>query len=192
MLPNEVFALACRAYYEKRGLIVDETNGEFAHCPYPRGMGDTGYYLLWEHHQQQGLLQSRDVGRCCFWLGNAKKWLTHCDPWPDDYFDLWDIFEEFSQPKNLSYLHSAEVEERATLGRLRYWQSPASEERRNRMKRQRPHNTRRVEVVFPNGRIGTYASGRLAAAALGVNPASITLWAKGKSNSLLGVKVRYI
>jgi len=49
-----------------------------------------------------------------------------------------------------------------------------------------------VEVTFLNGRVGVYASGRLAAAALGVNPASITLWAKGKSNSSLGVKVRYI
>ena len=96
MLPNEIFALACRAYYEEQGLIVDKRNGEFAHCPYPRGMGDTGYYLLWEHHQQQGLLQSRDVGRCCFLIGSAKKWLTTCNYWPDNYFELWDIYEEFT------------------------------------------------------------------------------------------------
>ncbi len=95
MLPNERFALACRAYYEEQGLIVDETNGEFAHCPYPEGMGETGYYLLWEHHQQQGLLQSKDLGKRCFWVGDAKKWLTTCNPMPEDYFGLWDIYEEF-------------------------------------------------------------------------------------------------
>ena len=57
MLPNEAFALACRAYYDEVGLIVDERNGEFAHCPYPEGMGETGYYLLHDHHQHQGILQ---------------------------------------------------------------------------------------------------------------------------------------
>jgi hypothetical protein len=96
MLPNEVFALECRAYYESIGLVVDATNGEFAHCPYPEGMGETGYYLLWEHHQQQGILQSRDVGQCCFFVGHANKWLLECDPIPEDYFSLWDMFEEYS------------------------------------------------------------------------------------------------
>jgi hypothetical protein len=95
MLPNEVFALACRAYYEEQGLIVDETNGEFAHCPYPEGMGDTGYYLLHGHHQHQGLLQSKDVGKCCFFVGHAKKWLQECDYFPEGYFDLWETYEEY-------------------------------------------------------------------------------------------------
>jgi hypothetical protein len=97
MLPNERFALACRAYYEEQGLIVDETNGEFAHCPYPEGMGETGYYLLWEHHQQQGILQSRDIGKLCFWVGHAKQWLLNCDPIPDNYFELWDIYDEITK-----------------------------------------------------------------------------------------------
>ena len=95
MLPNEVFALACRAYYDEIGLVVDKRNGQFAHCPYPKGMGETGYYLLWEHHQQQGLLQSRDVGRRCFFTGHPKKWLLTCNPLPENYFELWDIYEEF-------------------------------------------------------------------------------------------------
>jgi len=221
MLPNEVFALACRAYYDEQGLIVDKTNGHFAHCPLPRGMGETGYYLLWEHHQHQGLLQSRDVGKVCFWAGDAKKWLSTCDYWPDNYFELWDIYEEFvkqngkphllntpqsiskrtatlrekfesEKPKNLTYLHSKEVQEKATLGRLSYWRSSASEERRNQMRRKKIHNTRKVEIVFPDGRIGTYASGRLAASALGVTPGTITHWAKGQSKSPLGFSARYV
>lgn len=95
MLPNEEFALACRAYYEEQGLIVDKTNGEFAHCPQPERYGNSGYYLLHEHHQQQGILQSKDVGEICFWVGHAKQWLLNCDPIPDNYFELWDIYEHF-------------------------------------------------------------------------------------------------
>jgi hypothetical protein len=95
MLPNEVFALACRAYYEEQGLIVDGRNGQFAHCPLPKKDGKTGYYLLWEHHQHQGLLQSRDLGKCCFFAGDAKKWLLTADYFPENFFELWDIYEEF-------------------------------------------------------------------------------------------------
>jgi hypothetical protein len=95
MLPNERFALACRALYEEQGLIVDETNGEFAHCPYPKRYGDSGYYLLHGHHQHQGLLQSKDIGECCFFNGHAKRWLLECDYFPENYFELWDIYHEF-------------------------------------------------------------------------------------------------
>jgi hypothetical protein len=97
MLPNEQFALACRAWYEEQGLVVDETNGEFAHCPQPERYGDAGYYLLHEHHQQQGLLQSRDVGECCFFLGHAKKWLESLTYFPDNFFELWEVYDEYSK-----------------------------------------------------------------------------------------------
>jgi hypothetical protein len=105
MLPNEVFALDCRAYYEEQGLIVDKRNGEFAHCPYPEGMGETGYYLLHDHHQQQGILQSKDVGQCCFFVGHAKRWLEELDYFPEGYFELWDIYENFSG-EGLKKIHS--------------------------------------------------------------------------------------
>ena len=96
MLPNERFALACRAYYESIGLVVDAANGEFAHCPYPKSMGKSGYYLLHDDHQHQGILQSKDVGRRCFFVGVAKKWLVSCEVLPDNYFELWDIYEKFA------------------------------------------------------------------------------------------------
>ena len=95
MLPNEIFALKCRERYAEDGLIVDQSNGEFAHCPLPKGLGDSGYYLLHDDHQWQGLLQSRDVGRRCFWVGNVKKWLSRAN-FVEGYFNLWDIFEEFT------------------------------------------------------------------------------------------------
>ena len=97
MLPNEKFALEKRAYYNSIGLVVDATNGEFSHCPYPKGMGETGYYLLHGDHQHQGILQSKDIERLCFWVGDAKKWLLECDPIPDNYFELWDIYEEYTE-----------------------------------------------------------------------------------------------
>ena len=96
MLPNEKFAIACRDRYAEDGLIVDESNGEFAHCPLPKGLGETGYYLLWEDHQWQGLLQSRDVGRRCYWTADTKRWLMKAN-FVEGYFDLWDIFDEFNK-----------------------------------------------------------------------------------------------
>jgi len=96
MYKNEEFALACRAYYAEQGLVVDASNGEFAHCPYPKGMGETGYYLLWEHHQIQGLLQSADHDRRCFWCGDAKKWLLTTDFFPQDFFYLWDLYDRYA------------------------------------------------------------------------------------------------
>jgi hypothetical protein len=92
MLPNEVFALECRKRYEEQGLVVDKRNGQFAHCPLPEGMGDEGLYLLWGDHQHQGLLQSRDVGRRCFWAADVKLWL---DTFPEGFFELYDIYQEF-------------------------------------------------------------------------------------------------
>ena len=97
MLPNEVFALECRKRYEEQGLIVDKSNGQFAHCPMPKGMGDEGVYLLWGDHQHQGLLQSQDVGRRCYFTYDTKLWL---DTFPEEFFELYEIYEEFNSGKH--------------------------------------------------------------------------------------------
>ena len=112
MLPNEEFALGCRTWYEEQGLVVDKTNGQFAHSPLTRKECDTGYYLLWGHHQHQGLLQSKDLNKCCFFNGDAKKWLLECDYFPENYFELWDIYEEYTS-EHSKKLH----EEKDDLGR---------------------------------------------------------------------------
>jgi DNA-binding transcriptional MerR regulator len=193
MSPNEEFALACLRYYEEQGIVVDATNGQFAHCPLPRGMGDKGYYLLWEHHQQQGLLQSRDVGRRCFWSGHAKQWLQGCAYWPDNYFELWDIYEQFSQPDNLDALRLEPALEKMREGVQSYWDSDKSTERRSKMKQIVAPNARKVEVTFSSGMIGVYASCKLASLALGVSAATITNWGKGKHISRFSFhKVRYV
>jgi hypothetical protein len=117
MLPNERFALACRAYYEEQGLIVDETNGEFAHCPYPEGMCETGYYLLHDHHQQQGILQSKDVGKCCFFPADALEWLRKCDYFPDQFLELWDIYTEYASQLGREAAHKTVVLQVGVHGR---------------------------------------------------------------------------
>ena len=96
MLPNEVFALACRERYAEDGLVVDESNGEFAHCPLPKSMGDTGYYLLHDDHQWQGLLQSKDTGRRCYYTYETQRWLMKAN-FVTGYFDLWDIYDEYNK-----------------------------------------------------------------------------------------------
>ena len=100
MLPNEVFALECLARYAREGLDVreggvhDGYQDEFAHCPYPKGMGDDGHYLTFYDHQHQGLLQSVDVGRKCYWIPKVKLYL---DTWPPGCFELWDIYDKFNK-----------------------------------------------------------------------------------------------
>lgn len=165
MLPNEAFALACRAYYEEQGLIVDETNGEFAHCPYPEGMGETGYYLLWEHHQQQGLLQSRDVGKCCFFGPDAKKWLLTANYFPDNYFDLWDIYEE-------SLLVRGEAIRKTLLS----W---PEKKRKARMANAVDAIKKPVKVTFPNGESKVFSSCREVSTELGCDKGSVVRWLKG-------------
>ena len=103
MLPNEVFALECIARYAKEGLVRDST-WEFAHCPYPRPKGqkrrlsgDKGYWLTFNDHQHQGLLQSVDFDRRCFYTYEVKLWLNTKPP---GYEGLYEIYNEFISGKH--------------------------------------------------------------------------------------------
>jgi hypothetical protein len=182
-------------------------------------MGETGYYLLWEHHQQQGLLQSRDVGRRCFLNGYARRWLIGCDPFPNGYFDLWDIYEEYAKPTHdLSYLYTPEVNEkrrntmerigftgehlqteeirnRSAEGRRNFWKSERSLELREQFRNRRPSRARRIEIQFSNGRVGTYSTVRMASIALGVHVSTVDSWIRGKkrpSGAFKGLKIKVV
>jgi len=192
MLPNEEFALACLAYYEEQGLIVDATNGQFAHCPLPRSMGETGYYLLWGHHQHQGLLQSRDLGKRCFWAGHTKQWLQQCDYFPDGYFELWDIYEEFAKPAHdLSYLRSPEIEQKRIENSLKA-QTPEVRKRQGESLKKayregrkivppkcHEHKVKPVEITLPSGKVGSFPSIKLAAMFIGCFPETVVSWCNG-------------
>ena len=189
MLPNEEFALACRAYYEEQGLIVDETNGEFCHCPYPESMGDTGYYLLHEHHQHQGLLQSKDVGRKCFFTADVKRWLLTADYFPDNYFELWDIYTEFAKPAHEAIRKGIETRtKRGYRMPMKYTPERNAKVAKSKQKV--------VEITFPNGRVGTYASLKLAALALGINSCCVGDWVRKGSpitqKKFKGYSARYL
>jgi len=207
MLPNEKFALECRAYYDEIGLVVDERNGEFAHCPFPEGMGEEGYYLLHEHHQQQGILQSRDVGRRCFWVGYAKNWLIHCDPIPETYFDLWDIYEEFITGKHAGQYGKSGFwlgktgEQHPAYGRRgelhpQYGKKNPELSERNKLRTGELHpgwgkagamrgvkgadhpQSKKIEVTFPDGSTKLFASIREASIFLNGNESHISGWTR--------------
>ncbi len=190
---------------------MDATNGEFAHCPLPREMGDEGYFLLWEHHQQQGLLQSRDVGRCCFFPGHAKKWLKECDYWPDNYFELWEIYEEFSRELTASLWRNRSAEEKEEIAAKSH--SPlANLKRKHSMRkvhsRKLPQERKRlmasavkaickpVEVTFADGRIGVYPSLIFATRALGFGrnalPRMMRAGRKIKRGPYRGMSARFL
>ena len=107
LFDNELFAIECIAKYAMEGLDVKEGgvhdghSDEFAHCPTPRPKGqrsrlpgDLGYYLTFFDHQKQGLLQSVDEGRKCYFNYKVKLYL---DTWPPGCFELWDIYDKFNK-----------------------------------------------------------------------------------------------
>jgi hypothetical protein len=219
MLPNEQFALACRAWYEEQGLIVDETNGEFAHCPQPERYGDAGYYLLHEHHQQQGLLQSKDIGECCFFVGHAKKWLQGCEYFPDNYFELWDIYEEYAKEhcsshegKVLKALHAEKDEKgkskfavqsgkkggEATFTRKKALFDPLNAQKVREgnvrgCKKAAALLSKPVELTsIETGECFTFASTREASRVLNLNQGNLCQCALGKRKSCKGFTVRYV
>jgi hypothetical protein len=102
LFDNELFAIECVAKYAIEGRVVDSSNGQFAHCPEPRPKGqkhrlpgDRGYWLTFNDHQHQGLLQSVDVGRKCYFTPDVLKYL---DTWPSGFFELYDIYDKFNKP----------------------------------------------------------------------------------------------
>ena len=98
LFDNELFAIECMAKYAMEGLNVNYRgihNGrsdEFAHCPEPSSKGDWGYYLTFNDHQHQGLLQSKDMGYQCFHTGKVSNWLTPKHP---NFFELYSIFKHY-------------------------------------------------------------------------------------------------
>jgi hypothetical protein len=184
MLPNECFALACRAYYDEIGLVVDEKNGEFAHCPLPERYGDKGYYLLHDHHQQQGLLQSKDIGELCFFAADVRKWLLTSEIFPDNYFKLWDTYEEHvngNGKQSAEKLH-AEKDENGKSKHARKCGMATGLK-----------NQRMVELIRISDReVFIFESIKFAAEILGVYASNITSVCQGKRKTVGGYTARYL
>lgn len=87
----------CQRFYLENGLEPgnpDDGKWEEAHYPAPKGKGNDVILLLREHHQVQGLLQSEEWGKTCFFLGHTKHFLTY-GSFVDNWFELWDIYDKW-------------------------------------------------------------------------------------------------
>jgi hypothetical protein len=117
MLTSHQFTLDCLQSYAESGDLIDNTNGVFAHSPVPKcENGVEGFYLTFEDHQYQGLLQSLDYGRCCFFSADVKKWLNSPNVWPTNFFDLWDIHDDIVKQSNkersINYYKNQTIEQK--------------------------------------------------------------------------------
>ena len=91
------FVARCYTTYAKLGLEPgnpDDGCWQDAHYPAPCPEGTSIIPLLYNDHQIQGLLQSEEYERCCFWVGDAKRFLLNC-PFVEDWFELWDLYERW-------------------------------------------------------------------------------------------------
>lgn len=205
MLPNEKFALDCLQRYAENGDIVDSTNGQFAHCPQPERYGDKGYYLTWEDHQHQGLLQSRDVGEKCFFNADVKKWLLGANVFPDRMFDLWDIYDYFTR-EHASVMHTEEANSNRRLansgGKGRSSREVIAKQSKSLKKtiskltlgqRQATFgkSCKPVQIQFPNGMVGVYPSATFAAMAVGVHKLTMQKWSHFNKKPSRGKFVGY-
>ncbi len=204
MLRNEEFALACLQRYAEEGWVVDKDNGEFAHCPLPNGMGESGYYLLHGDHQRQGLYQSEDLGRCCFWVGHTRAWLYGEGFLCGDWFYLVHLYEKWSNAmgrdngvrtgrravKERLGIHdpanSQKVLDGSVKGGLKAGRNHAANKTglcsAESREKSRLASTRKVEVTFWGGNIGVYPSIRFAAMALGVSITTVQRWASNRQS----------
>ena len=88
----------CIESYKDNGIVPgDPEEGVWndAHYPAPEKEGDETVQLLWDHHQVQGILQSEEYGKCCFWLGDSRTFLTK-GPFVEDWFYLWELYDKWS------------------------------------------------------------------------------------------------
>jgi hypothetical protein len=84
-------------FYEEQGLIPgNPDDGEWDECHYPdpRDVGSKIVLMLHNDHQQQGLYQSEEYGRPCFFNGDVKRFLDN--NWCPNWFDLYDLYEKWS------------------------------------------------------------------------------------------------
>ena len=108
------FVAKCYANYAELGLEPgnpDDGEWQNAHYPAPDPEGTVTIPLLFSDHQIQGLLQSEEYGRRCFWSGHTKKFLAY-GPFISNWFELWDIYDKWIEEHNRR-LH----EEKDELGR---------------------------------------------------------------------------
>lgn len=94
MVNQHEFVKQCLLKYKKES-VDPKKGGQEAHYPAPKGIGKTTIWLTFEDHQIQGLLQSEEYGRCCFFPGHAKEFLD-ANFGINDWFYLYDLYEKWT------------------------------------------------------------------------------------------------
>lgn len=93
-----------------------------AHYPAPKGIGHQKIKLKHWDHQVQGLLQSEEYGRVCFFAGDAKRFLDS-GPFVEGWFELYEIFAKYAAVnaeqtnKKLTFEQRSEVMRRVHASR---------------------------------------------------------------------------
>jgi hypothetical protein len=103
-----------------------EPGWEWCHTPLPareQGVpsglvgGGEGVWMPRDLHQIHGILQSEDMGRMCFWLGDAAEWLR-TGPFVEGWFDLYDLYEKWARtppvPAGWNHTEAARANMRGT------------------------------------------------------------------------------
>lgn len=76
----------------------DEEAHEKAHYPLPREDGDKWVWLHRDDHQIQGIFQSEEIGRRCFFTPHAREALYQPNYFPLGWFEACDIYEKWAKP----------------------------------------------------------------------------------------------
>jgi hypothetical protein len=113
----------CLTYYEEQGL-TPEPGGEWqeAHYPAPKGAGNNTIWLMHDHHQVQGLLQSEEYGRQCFYNYETLNFLKE-GLFVSGWFDLWDLYDKWKGHNGKSQIgkcnsHPNTTEARSRTGKV--------------------------------------------------------------------------
>jgi hypothetical protein len=133
-MDQHTFVRQCQERYAEEGAHPgDGDDWEEAHYPLPRGLGDKTVWLKYDDHQVQGLLQSEEAQRRCFWNGDAKKFLMK-GPFVDGWFELWDLYDKWVTITD----YPADLGERCRQGQAKRSPEDRSEVARQRWAKKSP------------------------------------------------------
>lgn len=94
---QHTFVAAVQKFYKENDIQPGDPNEgawEEAHFPAPKDEGDNVILLLHEHHQVQGLLQSEEFEKTCFFSAHTKKFLD--SNWCENWFELCELHEKWA------------------------------------------------------------------------------------------------
>jgi hypothetical protein len=114
------WVLGCQRYYAENyyepGNFEDGV-WEKCHYPVPKCLGGTEtVYLLKDHHQVQGLLQSQEFNHRCFGFEGVKTFLEN-SVFTTGWFDLWDIYEYYAKQQGSAMNTQKARESKSKIGK---------------------------------------------------------------------------